>query len=372
MLEGEVVVVGGGPAGALAAWASAKKGVKTILLDRAPNARAACTGLVSPETACALAVSKNLILREILGVRVFSPKGEVYEIRGEKPKGMVLDRTGLNRWLRGQAEEAGAAILPSEARAIRGKTLVTKKGEVGFAVLLGADGAQSFVAKALGLPQPEEILVGVQAEIRAELGDTVEIHFGIVPDFFAWAVPAEEGICRVGLATSLGRKAIFFLRDFLAKCFPHAEILRVRAGLIPIGPPARTAAKWAILVGNAAGQVKPLTGGGLAFIVHCAPLAGEIAAQGEKALPEYERAWRERVGEELEFGLRGRKLFQKLSPADLEQILKVLAESKITRFLAEEGEIDHLSLLSRKLLRRPDLWPLFAPLAHWLTSLSRF
>ncbi len=369
MIEGDVAVVGGGPAGALAAWASAKRGAKTLLLERAPNARAACAGLVSPETAEALSVPKNLVLREIFALRVFSPKGKVYEIRGEKPKGLVLDRTGLNRWLRSQAEKAGAEILRTEALAVCGKTLVTKKEEVGFAVLLGADGARSFVAKALGLPLPGEILVGLQAEIRAELDDTVEVHFGIVPDFFAWAIPAEEGVCRVGLATSLGRKAISFLRDFLAQRFPKAEVLRIRAGLIPIGPPPRTAEKFVLLVGNAAGQVKPLTGGGLAFIARCAPLAGELAAQGEKALREYERAWRERVGEELEFGLRGRKLFLKLSPADLEQILGVLAQSKITRFLAKEGEIDHLSLLPRKLLRRPDLWPMLGAFTHWFTSL---
>ena len=372
MTEGDVAVVGGGPAGALAAWASAKRGAKTVLLERAPHAKAACAGLVSPETAEALAVPQNLILREIVAVRIFSPKGKIYEIRAEKPKGLVLDRTGLNRWLRGQAEKAGAEVLPAEALAIRGKTLVTKKEEVEFGVLIGADGARSFVAKALGLPSPGEILVGIQAETRAELGDTVEVHFGIVPEFFAWAVPAEEGVCRVGLATNFGRKAIFFLRNFLATRFPHAEILRVRAGLIPIGPPAQTAEKWAILVGNAAGQVKPLTGGGLAFIARCAPLAGEMAAQGEKALAEYEKAWRKLIGEELEFGLRGRQVFLKLSPADLEQILGLLAQRKMARFLAEEGEIDHLSLLPRKLLRRPDLWPLLGPLTRWLTSLCEF
>lgn len=369
MIEGEVVVVGGGPAGALAAWASAKRGAKTVLLERAPNARAACAGLVSPETAKALSIPANLVLREISALRVFSPKGKTYEIRGEKPKGVVLDRTGLNRWLRSRAEEAGTLILSYEACALRGKILITKKEAVEFAVLVGADGARSFVAKAVGLSSPAEILVGIQAEIRAELGDTAEIHLGIVPDFFAWAVPAEEGVCRVGLATSSGRKAILFLRDFLARRFPKAEVFRIRAGLIPIGPPARTTGNWAILVGNAAAQVKPLTGGGLAFIAHCAPLAGEMAAKGEKALPEYEKAWRERVGKELDFGLRGRKLFLKLSPEELEQILKVLAQSRVVRFLAEEGEIDHLSLLPRKLLRRPDLWPLFAPLATWLTSL---
>ena len=372
MIEGEVVVVGAGPAGALAAWASAKRGAKTILLERAPNVRAACAGLVSPETAEALSVPQNLILREIFAVRIFSPKGKIYEIRAEKPKGLVLDRTGLNRWLRSRAEDAGVEILSTEALAILGKTVVTKKEKAEFGVLVGADGARSLVAKALGLPLPNEILVGLQAEIRAELGDTVEIHFGIVPDFFAWAVPAEEGVCRVGLATNFGRKAIFFLRDFLATRFPHAEVLRVRAGLIPIGPPAQTAEKWTILVGNAAGQVKPLTGGGLAFIARCAPLAGEMVAQGEKALAEYEKTWRKLIGEELDFGLRGRQLFLKLSPADLEQILEVLAQSEITRFLVQEGDIDHLSLLPRKLLRRPDLWPLLGAFTRWLTSLLAF
>ena len=170
MLEGEVVVVGGGPAGALAAWACAKKGAKTILLERAPNAQAACAGLISPETACALAVPKNLILREILGVRVFSPKGEVYEIRGEKPTGMVLDRTGLNRWLRGQAEEAGVVILPSEARAIRGKAWSRKKGKWDLLSFWARMEPKVLWQKLWGVPHPRKSSWGFKRKYAPSLG----------------------------------------------------------------------------------------------------------------------------------------------------------------------------------------------------------
>ena len=118
-----------------------------------------------------------------------------------------------------------------------------------------------------------------------ELRDWVEVHFGVVPDFFAWAVPEKEGIAKVGLATAFGRQALPRLRYFLGKKFQGCEVISVRSGLIPIGPPQETSRARVILTGNAAAQVKPLTGGGLAFLSQCAPLAGRAAAFGEKRYP---------------------------------------------------------------------------------------
>lgn len=350
----EVVVVGGGPAGALAAKAAAEKGAKTLVLERSPTASARCAGLVSPQTAERLSVPKNLILREIFALRIIRPSGKVYELRAKKPKGLVMDRTGLNHWLRQTAQESGADIWSVAAKGIEDGAVITAKKAVRFGVLIGADGAKSLVARAAGLSGPEEILVAAQAEVLAELGDTVEVHLGVVPDFFAWAVPAEEGICRVGLATASGRTVVPKLREFLARRFPGGRVLAVRTGLIPIGPPTRIARGRVLLVGNAAGQVKPLTGGGLAFLSRCAPICGEMAAQGPKALPAYARRCQAEIGTELAFELRLRRAFLTLS--SLAVIETVLSHPELIRFLEEEAEIDHFAVLFRKILARPSLF----------------
>lgn len=365
----EVVVVGGGPAGALAAEQAAKARAKTLLLERSPKRIPCCSGLVSPKTADLLGVPSPLVLREIRALRIFSPQGRVAELRADGVKGLVLDRPGLDKWLREKAQENGVEIRSAKALGLEDGRLLTTEGLVDFEVLVGADGVYSVVARDAGLPRPREILVGIQAEVRAELGDTVEVHFGVVPDFFAWAVPEKEGVVKVGLATGSGREALPKLRDFLARRFGGHEVLAVRAGLIPIGPPDRLSGDRVVLVGNAAGQVKPLTGGGLAFMSRCAPLAGEAAALGKKALSQYEEQWRKAVGEELAFQERARRLFLRLPNEALEEVVQTLAHPKLAGFLADSGEIDDFSGLSAKILKRPNLWPLFLPLVHWFSQL---
>jgi len=361
----DVAVVGAGPAGSLAACAAAKAGARVLLLERAPLREARCAGLVSLTTKDRLSVPPNLVLREIRGVRVFGPDGPVLELRAENPKAVVLDRTGLDRWLRQKAQEQGAEFWPVPLMAVERDLLHCGQERVTFAVLIGADGARSFVRKSLGLPGPAEELVGIQAVVEAELGDEVQVFLGIVPDFFGWAVPAEEGVSRVGLATTQGRAAPDLLRALLRAHFPGARVRKVQAGLIPIGPPARTAGENVLLVGNAAAQVKPLTGGGLAFLALCAPLGGELAAQGPEGPGRYEGSWRQMLGEELSLQLSARQAFLQLGPARIAEALRAMPRN-LREFLAQEGEIDSFSLLPRKLRRRPDLWPGLLALLRWL------
>ncbi|MCS7240065.1 MAG: NAD(P)/FAD-dependent oxidoreductase [Candidatus Bipolaricaulota bacterium] len=368
----QVVVVGGGPAGAIAARASAEAKAKTLLLEPAPKKAVCCAGLVSLATAERLGVPKSLFLREIRAVKVFFPGGNCVELRAEEAKAVVLDRDGLNQWLRNQAQEKGVELWPAAARAWRTRQLLTTCGLVEFDVLIGADGAQSTVAHFSGLPRPQEVLVAAQAEIRAELGDMVEVHLGVVPDFFAWAVPAAEGVAKVGLATGQGREAVARLGDFLTQRFPDAPVLSVRTGLIPIGPPSKTVADHVILVGNAAAQVKPLTGGGLAFISRCAPLAGTFAARGPEGLFQYEACWRKMLGEEIAFEQKARHLFLRLGPEALVDLSRILSNPEIIEFLTEGGDIDDFSSLPKKFFSRPALWSTVLPLLRWLSPQEFF
>lgn len=367
MLRFDLVVVGAGPGGSLAALAAAKKGAKVLLVERAPLRQARCAGLVSLATKARLSPPERLVLRRILRARVFSPGGPVLELHAEEPKAVVLDRTGLDRWLRAKAQEHGVCLWHASVQAVEPGLLHCTNESVAFEVLIGADGARSLVRKSLGFPAPMEELVGIQAVVDGELDDEVHVFLGPVPDFFGWAVPAEEGLVRVGLATAQARTAPGRLHTLLQAHFPRAKVRCVQTGLIPLGPPARTVRERALLVGNAAAQVKPLTGGGLAFLSLCAPLAGKIAACGPEKLSCYERAWREKVGKEISFQLQARRAFLRLGPMKIAEALKAMPP-ELAEFLGKEGDIDSFSLLPSKLRRRPDLWLALLGLLRWLAQ----
>ncbi len=372
-LRADVAVVGGGPCGAMAA-AVAARGAKVLLLERAPERRPVCAGIISLKALEELELPRRLVLSELRGAVFHGPDGIGVTLTAPEPKAVVVGRPALDRFLRERAAEAGVEVLWEAAVGWDGRELRTSGGERMIPeVLIGADGALSGVARWAGLPGPEEILVAFQAEVEAELerADHVELFLGreFAPGFFAWAVPAGNRVL-IGLASTTGKKGIEYLRSLLRRHFPGARVLSLRAGLIPIGSPPRTSRGRVLLVGNAAAQTKPLSGGGIYFGAMAARIAGELAAAGRPA--DYEGAWRAILWREIHFGLRARKLFLSLSDAELKKLLGFLSRREIQEFLVTEGDFDRHSELLRALRGRPDLWPLGMELLRALGGLGRF
>ncbi len=368
-----MVVVGGGPSGAVAA-AVAARGTKVLLLERAPERKPVCAGIISPRASEELGLPQSIVLAELRGAIIHGPDGLTVTLTAPEPRAVVVGRPALDRLLRERAAEAGAEILWEAAIGWDGRELRTSGGErLVPEVLIGADGALSGVARWAGLHGSEEILVAFQAEVEAELErvDHVELFLGreFAPGFFAWVVPAGEKAL-VGLASTTGRRGVEYLRSLLRRRFPGARIISLRAGLIPIGPPPRTSRDRVLLVGNAAAQTKPLTGGGIYFGTMAARIAGELAAAGRPG--DYEGAWREILWREIHFGLRARRLFLSLSDADLGELLRFLSREELKDFLVMEGDFDYPSKLLRALRGRPDLWPLGMELLRALGGLGRF
>ncbi|MEM2934000.1 MAG: NAD(P)/FAD-dependent oxidoreductase, partial [Methanocellales archaeon] len=124
-----------------------------------------------------------------------------------------------------------------------------------------------------------------------------------------------------------------------------------------------------IVVGDAAGQVKPTSGGGVYMGAVCAKIAGEVAAKAalegdtaEERLMEYEKKWRSKVGRELSIGLMLHECFAKLSDEQIEEFIEIMGDSKILQIITEYGDIDRPSVLFKKLLfsnKIPRLWRVF-------------
>jgi geranylgeranyl reductase family protein len=385
MTRCDVLVVGAGPAGAVAARAAARAGARVLLVEQGDGTGdpARCTGLVSPRTQETLGFSDETVLREIRGGIVHSPGGRTVEIHAEGVKGLVLDRQRLRRELTDLAAAAGVEVRfrTRAAAASRGTVRLEASGKaenVSTRVTIGADGPRSAVGSWFSLAGPSQFLRASQAVVagRPPAPDAVEVFLGsdVAPGFFAWSVPAEEGRLRVGLATATGNDPEPFLARLLARRFPGEALARA-GGLIPIGPAPRTADDGVLLVGDAAGQAKPASGGGIYTGSVCAGIAGEIAGTAALAemtsretLGEYERRWQKAIGEELRFGGALHRARLALSDSEVDAALAAIDEESILQVIAGEGDLDYPSRLVRAFADRRDLWLRLAALLPVLTA----
>jgi geranylgeranyl reductase family protein len=369
----DVLVVGGGPAGAIAAKYAALNGASTLLIEEHASigSPVQCTGLISTAALNECEIGEGcFVLNKMKGAFVYAPNGEELKVEGKDVKAYVIDRKIFDRVLVERSLDEGVEIL-LKTRFIgmgNGKISVLSDGErkeIHAAVVIGADGIQSSVGRIAGLGRCEKYLPGIQFEApyAAKDHEFVEIFTGndIAPGFFAWAVPF-NGMARIGLAKNPGANPPL---HYLGKLLKHPVVAsRYRGsrtehvlGGIPLGPPAKTKSNGVMLVGDAAGQVKPTSGGGIYMGAVCAKIAGEVAARAsrkEAELEEYEKRWRGAVGRELAIGMRIHKSLGKLSDENLNEFISFMNNPKIREIITEYGDMDHPSVLLQKLVQSGD------------------
>jgi digeranylgeranylglycerophospholipid reductase len=376
-------VVGGGPVGAMAARSAAQQGAQVLLVEKGatPTYPDRCTGIVSPRCIKEADLDEGVVLRKIRGGIIHAPNGRSVCIKAADTRAVVIDRRLFNLRLLEMAQEAGVEFAPQslvvgleDEAAIITKNDDTYRAEA--KVVIGADGPKSQVAAWAKLPPPGQLLVGLQAMTRyePEAPDLIEVFVDqeLAPGFFAWVVPAEEGVARVGLATHQMKRAISFLKRLLEKL--KLKPLKINAGLIPIGPRSQTVAERVMVVGDAAAQAKPTSGGGLYTGIVAAKIAGQMAAehtlapQDSSGLITYEKSWRERLDRELSLGMALRRLFRNLHNREINFIFDVLDNQALVDVVRACGDIDYPSHIIKALLQRPkDWWRVFKGLNAKLT-----
>jgi digeranylgeranylglycerophospholipid reductase len=364
-------VIGGGPIGAMAARIAASHGARVLLVEKgeAPTYPDRCTGIVSPRLLDEAGLDQGVGLRKIRGGIIHAPNGCCLRIEAAETRAVVIDRRLFNLRLLEMAEQAGVEfVYQSLVTGLGDGTLTVERwGETYQAearVVIGADGPRSRVAAWAKLPPPGELLLGLQAMARYEPDepDFIEVFFDqeLAPGFFAWVVPAEEGIARIGLATHQIKSSSGFLKRFLDKL--KLKPLKINAGLIPLGVRAQTVAGKVMVVGDAAAQAKPTSGGGLYTGICCARIAGEVAAESALAAGEgdglgtYEKRWREKLERELSLGMALRRLFKNLHNREINFIFEVLDNKSLLDIVATYGDIDYPSLIIKALLQHPKEW----------------
>ncbi len=286
----DLVIVGGSFAGLACARTAALKGMKVAVVDAKPEpgARVATTGIVVKEASDDFDLPARL-MRKVRGVRLYSPDERTIDLHAPGYFFHATDTAGILRWMAGEAERAGATLMygtrfDSADAYERGVGLASLGLHAQF--LVGADGARSRVAELFGLDRNRRFLAGL--ELECEPLENIDPRFlhcfadsRIAPGYIAWAVPG-VGTTQIGIAARRPAKPdLHGLFERLRKLCDLRDIRVVsrRSGLIPVGGTLRSISRERVLlVGDAAGMVSPVTGGGIHTALHFGRRAAQLVS----------------------------------------------------------------------------------------------
>ena len=370
----DVITIGAGVAGSEAALEASKKGARVLLLEEHPQVGAPshCSGVVSLKGMSLLGLDTNPSFSQklIYGARFYPPHGEPIEVRKKDAVALILNRMKLDQFLAKQAVAAGAVLQPRTRaskfeRSSDEDTLTLGDGaKVRAKIVIDASGAGSRLPEQAGLQPPDwaQILPGLQYELvdLKEQGDLVELFFGSqrAPGFFAWSIPTGKNSARVGLASKKGNVKKL-LDDLVREQWPRATIEAAKSGSVLVaGPVSRCWSPGFLMVGDAAGQVKQTTGGGIVIGGYCGKLAGMAAAsaathnglEADKFLRDYDSQWREKFGSDLRKMGLARKMFASLSDETLNRLFSVLREH--VSEIEEDGDMDFQGTIITRMLKK--------------------
>lgn len=342
----DVIVVGAGPAGCRTSEIIAKHGYEVLILEAHPTigALVQCTGLVSKKIGKIL---KRIILNKIKKARFYSGT-EYFEIKSKQPM-LLLDRREYDIFLANKARKAGATIkFSTRFLNFKNYTVFTNHGKFETKMLVGADGPNSSVAKSVGIKLPKNLLCGMQVNVESRFdSNTLELHFGskTAPGSFAWVVPENENIARVGLMTTKNPNK--YLDRFLKRRIGDTKTFNKTGDVIRYGMIEESVSDHVLLVGDAACQVKPFSLGGLVYNKIGAEVAGRAIVKAleqnnfskEFLSKNYDEKWKEELAWPINQGMLFKWIFSQISDKPL--IFDIIRALNLPKF-ANLLDIDFL------------------------------
>lgn len=290
LLECDVLVVGGGPAGCTAARIAAERGARVVLVDRRQSIGVPpqCAGFVSSQIKRHLVISPEAVRQTVSTMLTFMPDGEQIESRSS---GFILRRDIFDQGLADRAEKAGAKVISGWGAVDhqRGTTRFRSPGgliTVRSSVTIGADGPRSRIGRSLGIVN-RDLLHACQwtVPLRKRLKSTMIFFHAELPGGYGWLFPAGR-VANVGIGITpwsgiVTHQALkWFIEKLETRGLVEVRPLETSGGTIPVGGPLPLGNGDALLAGDAAGLCHSQTGAGIAAAIQSGELAGRSAAGG--------------------------------------------------------------------------------------------
>lgn len=319
----DIIIVGAGPVGLYLANLLEKK-LDVLVLDKNPDfGKKADSGLYSTKISDFIPVRQSWIDHEVSSARLHSPTGQVIEMGKPATAAYVCDREKFTASLANRVKSK--ILLKATVNRIDisdSVTVETSRGKYEAHMVVGCDGASSVVRKHF-LVKPDKILNGVIAIKKEPNKDSqVDLYFdkSLIKDGFFWKIPRGETTEYGALGTNVNYsylETFFKIKDY-----------EKRAAFMNLGL-FKTYFPRAILVGEAAGQVKPWSLGGIIFGFTCAQIASEIIFEAfdrndfsESFLKRYDDSWKKKIGKTIRTGIFFREMFEKMDNDSLERYFK--------------------------------------------------
>lgn len=373
----DVVVIGAGPAGSMAAARLASLGYDVLVLEEHDTVGAPvhCTGLLGAEAFDEFDLPRDLILGTAGAVRFWGAAGTSVPVQSGRVSAYVIDRGALDISLADAAVALGVELRRT-CRAERidvsdagvRVTVTGDRAPIDARAVVLACGANYRFHRALGLGMPDLFLQSAQVETSFAALPEIDVQFGrrVAPGGFAWAVPFKrhgQDFVRIGLMSETRSRDRF--QAFAAALSGRvgaetAAIPPPRLKMLPLAPVSRTYATRVVAVGDAAGLVKPTTGGGIFYGLISGAVAAATLADGlkrgrldERFLARYEARWRRRLWPEIRVGIAFRRIAARLDDESIDELVELARVDGIVPLLHETAAFNWHRKAAVALLTHP-------------------
>ena len=359
----DIVIAGGSISGLLTAREVAKKGHSVLVLEEGFEIGTPdhCGGLVSKTALNDLEInpSEKIYDCAINDASIFSPSGKMLEIDSKNQQIISVDRRQLDKQAAYQAQKYGAKIIVNSSYKEKTKEGVsTSIGDIDCKLLVDCRGVGALVND-----NRNGILLSAQYEVYADwiVNGHVEVYFDQIkyPGFFAWIIPSGNGIGKVGVSGK-DINTSKTIEEFLKDKGKYSTIRKIFSPIWINGPIKNFVSKDVVTVGDAAGQSKPTTAGGIYSCGMGGIMAGKAIAKyletnDDFQLMQYQESWYSKFGKEFEKQQLARKILQKIDNKTVDKIFDMITPEILSEISSKDDFDFHTASIIKLLGVRKSL-----------------